>query len=98
LQTLEVDEDFCCELPKVIEVIPETVGQYTGLKDKNGKEIFEGDVLSFPVLGDLEVTFKSGSFGADDGQGFAPLLSSLFGMKKLVEVIGNIHEVKPCQE
>ena len=75
------------------EVIPETVGQYTGLKDKTGKKIFEGDII-WDITFDPEmkenhiVMFDEGGFCTEE----MFLQSYLCFDEMEVEVIGNIHD------
>ena len=106
------DQTFVCV--EECEVLPETVGQYTGLTDKNGKKIFEGDIVR---CDDYIFSIKYGKCGGTpnaDNYGYMGFyleavsegtkLCAYYGLRDDIcyftdiEVIGNIHDNKELLE
>lgn len=93
-QIIIVSEDKYLD-GKWIEVIPETVGQYTGLTDKNGKKVFEGDILFSSYIADspsIEVVkWIYNGWHTQEGD-LTPDMIDDVGIMPYSEVIGNVHD------
>ena len=104
---LVFSEDYVCmSAPHTYnkKVETNTVGQYTGLTDKNGKKIFEGDVVKYKntdgavykgvtliVIGKVVYNEKTTSFAVYGKDEIGAKYCDYFPIKN-IEVIGNIHD------
>lgn len=86
-----MDDYHDCYEPTTWLVDPETVGQFTGLHDANGREIYERDVIK---LGNEVYTVSWAKYSACwfvDLKNFGPSLFTQYHAGKSI-VIGNVHD------
>ena len=84
-----------CNVIGAVNIYDHTVAQFTGVYDKNGKEIYEGDILDFGNKNYVPVVFDNGCFNVFDEPLGWDFNSEEIPVKtnfNYCEIVGNIYE------